>query len=357
MRMTPFQLDGLRRLGYTTRESEFLFLVATHAGYFTTRQFRNFAHTESGSVSHAFIQRLLMQQHATYHSYRSGGRVYHLFARKIYQAIGRENLRTRKHELEYVKTRLVVLDFVLAHLNYRYLETEQDKREYFVNRRKVGAEMLPVKLYRARRTADVTPRYFVDRFPVLLSAGTSEEQVTFTFIDAEAVSLNAFETHLRACLPLFRALSDFEFVYVAPTSRLFASAETEFWNRVGRRANAEEPMPPLDYFRLRKAWDSKERVTSAGVVALKKAEMYYAADGIDSLYQKWCTGNLKEEEIAVVAENEKRVGCIRFRTEVSGSSLCVFNAGVRGELENRLDAANAAYEDQVSAGFSFGESQ
>ena len=69
-----------------------------------------------GSISHAFIRKLLERKHATFHAYRSGGRVYHVFARKLYQAIERENLRTRKkHELEYVKTRLVALDFVLAH--------------------------------------------------------------------------------------------------------------------------------------------------------------------------------------------------------------------------------------------------
>ena len=108
MTMTAFQLEGLHLLGYTKRESEFLFLVATHSGYFTNRRFKWFAQTESGSVSHAFIRKLLDRKHASYHAYRSGGRVYHLFARKVYQAIERENLRTRKkHELEYVKTRLV----------------------------------------------------------------------------------------------------------------------------------------------------------------------------------------------------------------------------------------------------------
>jgi len=87
MSMTRFQLEGLHLLGYTKRESEFLFLVATHSGYFTNRQFKSFAQTESGSVSHAFIRKLLERKHATYHAYRSGGRVYHLFARKVYQAI------------------------------------------------------------------------------------------------------------------------------------------------------------------------------------------------------------------------------------------------------------------------------
>ena len=45
MTMTAFQREGLNLLGYTKRESEFLFLVATHSGYFTNRQFKSFAQT------------------------------------------------------------------------------------------------------------------------------------------------------------------------------------------------------------------------------------------------------------------------------------------------------------------------
>jgi hypothetical protein len=357
MRMTSFQREGLQRLGYTSRESEFLFLVATHSGYFTTRQFRTFAHTDSGSVSHAFIQKLLSQKHATYHSYRSGGRVYHLFARKVYQAIDRENLRTRKkHELDYVKTRLVALDFVLAHLSHQYLETEQEKCEHFLAQCRVGREALPVKLYRARWSAEVTPRYFVDRFPVFVSPGSSDKCVTFTFIDAEGVTLSAFETYLRAYLPLFRALPHFEFVYVAPTSRLFASAETGFLKIVGGRRNDAESMPVVDYFRLRKAWDSKQRVPSSDVVALKRAEAQYAGAMFESLYKNWSNGHLKDEEVDSVVANHKTLNPSVFRTELSGSSLCVFNARLQHSSENSGDGLATAYRAHVSAGLSVGES-
>src|SRR5260370_7958668 len=103
MSITGFQLEGLHLLGYTKRESEFLFLVATHSGYFTNREFKSFAQTESGSASHAFIRNLLERKPATYHAYRSGGRVYHLFARKAYQAIDRKNLRTpTTHQLHHL---------------------------------------------------------------------------------------------------------------------------------------------------------------------------------------------------------------------------------------------------------------
>jgi hypothetical protein len=252
MTMTAFQLEGLQILGYTKRESEFLFLVATHSGYFTNRQFKWFAQTESGSVSHAFIRKLLDRNHASYHAYRSGGRVYHLFARKVYQAIERENLRTRKkHELEHVKTRLVALDFVLRHPNHRYLETEAEKVAFFEKEWNVSREALPVKQYRARRSAEVTPRYFVDRFPMFVNRLSSPPVVTFTYVEVAAVTLEAFGTHLRAYLGLFHALSTLEFIYLAPTARLFQAAESEFHQvLLGRRDESKSPNL-LSYFRVR----------------------------------------------------------------------------------------------------------
>jgi hypothetical protein len=286
--MTAFQREGLHLLGYTKREGEFLFLVATHSGYFTNRQFKLFAQTESGSVSHAFIRKLLDRKHASYHAYRSGGRVYHLFARKVYQAIERENLRTRKkHELEYVKTRLVALDFVLGHPQYRYLETEAEKVAFFEKEWNVSRETLPVKQYRARRSAEITPRYFVDRFPMFVDRLASPPVVTFTYVDAGAVTLEAFGTHLRAYLGLFQALPKLEFIYLAPTVRLFQAAEIEFYHvRYGVRDHAKS-VNVLYYFRVRKAWEAKERVASADVVLLKEAQARYAGREFEELYEKW----------------------------------------------------------------------
>src|SRR5260370_18714613 len=179
----------------------------------------------------------MKRKHASYHAYRSGGRVYHVVARKLYQGIERENLRTRKkHEVEYVKTRLVALDFVLRHPEHRYLETEAEKVTVFENEYKVGEKTLPVKQYRARKSAEVTPRYFVDRFPMFVGPASSSPMVTFTYVDRGAVTLDGFGTHLRAYLGLFQALPRFEFVYIAPTARLFQAAESEFHHVLyGRR--------------------------------------------------------------------------------------------------------------------------
>src|SRR6266478_3535938 len=339
MTMTSFQLEGLHLLGYTKRESEFLFLVATHSGYFTNRQFKSFAQTESGSVCHAFIRKLLDRKHVSFHAYRSGGRVYHLFARKVYQAIERENLRTRKkHELEYVKTRLVALDFVFAHPQHRYLETEAEKVDFFEREYRVGRETLPVKLYRARKSAEVTPRYFVDRFPIFLNRGSAPPLPTFTYVDSGAVTLDGFATHLRAYLGLFQTVRRFEFLYIAPTTRLFQSAEYEFHHMLYGGREQSRCVSLLEYFRVRKAWDAKERVASADVVLLKEAQARYAERKFEELYERWRKGSAKDGYVTGLAEQPFEEARGVFRTLVCGSSLRIFTDPLGNTAESSPEA-------------------
>ena len=346
MTMTPFQREGLQLLGYGRRESEFLFVVATHSGYFTAHQFKSFAQTNSASVSQAFIRKLLEQRHASYRAYRSGERVYHLFARKVYQAIDRENLRTRKkHELEYVKTRLVALDFILAHPGHRYLETEAEKIDFFAKEHQVERTLLPVKLYRARKSAEVTPRYFVDRFPLFLDRASGA--LTFTYIDAGAVTLDGFRTHLRAYAGLFQALPAFHFVYAAPTQRLFPDAESEFQRIVAGSPASAKRVSVLDYFRLRRAWDNHERVASADVVLLKEAQRHHAGKRLDSLYEQWRNGSANDDEVMRVAQrfDQSRQ---TFAPILCGSSLKVFTDPLVSNTQIAKDGTETSAMEQSS---------
>ena len=52
------QLANLRAFGYTDVEARFLFLVATHCGYFTARQFLDFAHARSGKRNARLVEKL-----------------------------------------------------------------------------------------------------------------------------------------------------------------------------------------------------------------------------------------------------------------------------------------------------------
>src|SRR5206468_12973554 len=138
--------------------------------------------------------------------------------------------------------------------------------------------------YRAKKSAGFTSRYFVDRFPMFVNSVSSQPVVTFSYVDAAGVTLDGLGTNLRAYLNLFRALPHFEFLYVAPTPRLFEAAEGEFAHVLYGRRGGTTTVSVLEYFRLRKAWDSKERVTSAGVVLLKEAQAHYGGSGIEELY-------------------------------------------------------------------------
>jgi len=60
------------------------------------------------------------------------GPIFHLFSRTIYGQIEKDNLRNRRqHSFEFIRTRLVLLDFVLANQDLAYFETEQDKVHFF----------------------------------------------------------------------------------------------------------------------------------------------------------------------------------------------------------------------------------
>src|SRR5260370_22930069 len=61
--------------------------------------------------------------------------VYHVRSRQLYEAIGKAHLRNRReHELDYIKTRLLALDFILANPEDRYFETAEEKRRYLIGR-------------------------------------------------------------------------------------------------------------------------------------------------------------------------------------------------------------------------------
>src|SRR5207253_3255596 len=143
MNFPESSLANLSSLGYTEDEARFLYVVATHSGYFSMRQFLQFTGTKSGDKSMTFSQKLFAKGHATARSFLRNSLVYHLFSRIVYRAIGRENLRNRRaHSLEHIRTRLVALDFVVTHLQYEYLETEDDKLNYFCQQLDLPKELL-----------------------------------------------------------------------------------------------------------------------------------------------------------------------------------------------------------------------
>jgi hypothetical protein len=272
-------IENLRSLGYTQDEARFLYLVATHSGYFSVRQYLTFTGAKSGEKSMAFTQKVLGKGHAAARMLLRNGRVYHLFSRLVYRAIGREHLRNRReHSVEHMRTKLAILDFVLAHLDYRYLETEDDKVAYFCRDLGIARFGLPAKHYAGAIRERTTARHFVDKFPMFFSPESSSPPVvTFSFVDPGLLSLASFDTHLFAYGSLFSALPHVQFVYIATRPTHFEAARELFEVTAPRVTDPDPGVEGLRYFTYRRCWENKEyaKLDAERVEFLKEATERY----------------------------------------------------------------------------------
>ena len=302
MRIEVHDIAAIKALGYTEDEARFLYIVATHSGYFVSRQFIAFTGVEWGKRSAKFAQKLESRGHACWQEYQNTGRVYHLFSKPVYSAIGKENLRNRRrHSSEFIKTRLVLLDFVIANQQHDYLETEQQKVQYFCEQLGLSRKSLPTKAYEGSRGTEPTLRYFVDKFPLFLDTSglSTPPVVTFSFLDPGQASIKGFATHLNAYEELFRQLNDFRFLYISNSPANFVRAEGWFSERVVSALSSDISGEILHYFRFRKAWDLKKYAlfSNAEIESLNDAAKRFHGERFEGLYSAWSSDRLSAEAI------------------------------------------------------------
>ncbi|MGH7744141.1 MAG: hypothetical protein ACREQ5_04885 [Candidatus Dormibacteria bacterium] len=300
MKVSSSHLDALKAFGYTEEEARFLYIVATHSGYFVARQFLAFTEAHWGKRTTTFWDKLHVKKHARTECFPKSGIIYHLFSRRLYRQIGRENLRNRReHEIEYIQRRIAILDFVLANQRRIYLETEPEKVRYFCDRLKVPNHFLPAKTYHGQRTSQPTVRYFVDKFPMCLGNEASSPVVTFTYIQGAEASLTDFVHHLEAYLPLFRQLSEFRFLYLARTDSHFEKAKELFDSLVTIPLESDAAKDILRYFQIRKAWDLKQyaTLTEGDLIFRNDAKARFAGDRFEHLYRGWKVARVTEANI------------------------------------------------------------
>jgi|SRR5208283_157024 len=152
MKIPNEHLRAIQSLGYTADEARFLYVVATHSGYLVPRQFIAFAGASWGKRSQHFTDKLESRCHVTWREYQDMGGVYHLFSKTLYRQIDRENLRNPgRHATEFIRTRLLLLDFVLANQDHDYLETEHDKVHFFCDELAIPNRALPARPTRAHQ--------------------------------------------------------------------------------------------------------------------------------------------------------------------------------------------------------------
>jgi hypothetical protein len=341
MNIRPEHLTAIRNLGYTDTEARFLYLVATHSGYFTQRHYLAYAHLSSGYLVHRLVTRLLDRSHARVTPFARNTHVYNLYSRRIYGVIDKDNLRNRRRQsLEMIHARLMILDFILANPHEKYLETEADKAQYFTHQLDIPLSSLPGRTYYGIRSASNTKRYFVDRFPIFLpvpgNAFSLPPVVTFVYCDTPGTSLIAYLTHLQHYVELLHRLSDFNLI--------FASAEPHKFDRA--RAYFDQQFPDesrsstqrlLRYFQVRKLWDTQHTadLTRADRDFLRSAMLRFKGQSYESAYKKWAARGLSSEEAKGLLALPKHQPTRSFQTYVLPETYAIFSTEASRDYRNK----------------------
>jgi hypothetical protein len=302
MNLTTVHIEGIKELGYTDSEARFLYIVVVFSGYFTLKQFLAFAGIGYGKRHASFAQKLLKKGPATVRDYLRRCSIYHLFSRSIYGQIEKDNLRNgKKHSFDFMRSRLILLDFILANQNFAYLETEQDKVNFFCEQLGAAKDFLPAKVYEGTSPSQPTLRYFVDKYPLFLAPPISgaPPMVTLSYVDSGVETQRGFLSHLAAYQGLSRQLNTFRSLYIAPKAVNFQRAEERFRAIVKRPLESDVSSEILHYFQIRKKWDNHEYVISVtdDLEFLNEARRRFHGDRFETLYRAWRLGEVRDREL------------------------------------------------------------
>jgi hypothetical protein len=180
------KLDLFRWFGYTETEARFLYLVATHSGYFFLKHYADFLGHSSNKRTARLISKALKRNHIMRRRYEHGSyKLYHLHSRRLYAELGDENTSLRKiGSVNLARTRLLVTSFVVLYPDRKYLESTADKIAYF-EQRGIAKAQLPKQCYRHSKKQPFKTVYFPDKFPVFVSDPRIEELTILFELDRQ----------------------------------------------------------------------------------------------------------------------------------------------------------------------------
>jgi hypothetical protein len=252
--------------------------------------------------SNLFARKVLMSGHSSVRGYLGYGSIYHLFSRTLYGQIEKGNLRNRRnHSFEYIRTRLVLLDFIFANPEPEYLDTEQDKVTFFCEKLNVAKEFFPGRVYEGGPGSRPTFRYFVDKFPLFLAPPltASPPVVTLSYVDSGLGTIAGFLTHLAAYQSVFRQLQAFRFLYISPTDAQFVRATERFRSLVNQPLESDMWSEVLRYFQVRDRFEKRHYGVPVTEVAefLNEAKCRFHGDRFERLYKAWISRTFSEHEL------------------------------------------------------------
>ena len=234
---------ALEAFGWTGRRAEWIALACLHGGgVFTRLQWTSFMGCHPEKVRRAVLA--LLKQGLAAEENPSGivgiGRVCRIHGRRIYRALGAEDIRRRRiTSREVLMRRLLSLDYVLEHPGLPWLPTESEKVRAF-EALGIARRILPQRVYGG--AAENLRRYFPLGLPVALDG----ERAVFVYVDPGYDTSMALRSWRAAHGELWKALWDrrirIEVVAVARTWQELMRAETVlgYWAREPRPSEYDE---------------------------------------------------------------------------------------------------------------------
>jgi hypothetical protein len=286
----------LESVGYTEREAAFLYLVALHSGYFLRRQYGRFIERERGAIAAQLLRKAVTLGHLQSVACGQARFVYHLTSREVYAAVELAASQHRRLKGDaQIKSRLMVLDFVLDHLGARLLDSSEAKFGFFTQTLGLSEALLP-------KAPGGGTHFFPEEFPILIN---EQQSVRFSFFDAGALSTSGFESFLRRYRAVFAALPGFELLYLADSDRNFERAGKVFAAMYpAARALGVTSMTPrgvdhfLEYLRAHENNETQKRpITLRDLAVLREGEHLYITLEHQALCAAWKIGSTSAERI------------------------------------------------------------
>ena len=148
MKIADHQITALQALGYTETEAHFLYVVATHSGYFVPRQYLALSGASWGYRTDHFLEKLESQGHVYWREYQ-GAVASIISSRSAFTRKSTKRPSAIAANIRLNSSRPGFFFSISSSLTrtHNYLETEQAKVAYFCEQLGLLKRSLPVKAY------------------------------------------------------------------------------------------------------------------------------------------------------------------------------------------------------------------
>ena len=245
--------------GFTERQAAFLVEVMLHSGFFLGRQYCAFARIVRGQKLVDFLERLTSRRLATpYLCGSNKARVFHVHHVSLYDAIEQRDVRFRKRmAMGKALERLIILDHVIGHREFRWLGAEQDKVAHFLTTTTLDRQALPRLIFGEK--PNVTIRYFPDKLPIGVTPDGRSHAFLYLLTDPLP---HDFRVFLRRHAELLRALPTWSIQLLVPVEQVDREGRAVHLAEQYEKSFREELAAPLDAItanELRWFWDATTR--------------------------------------------------------------------------------------------------